>query len=867
MRIWAGASLLLLSVAAHADLAGEKATRGLIDRIIPKHSKQIVLESIPKDPKGDVFEVDSRDGKVVLRGNNGVSLASALNWYLKYTCNCQLSWGGDQLVLPATLPPPQKERRVGPYNFRYNFNYCTFNYSMSWWDWKRWEREIDFMALNGINMPLAITGQEAVWQRVYRKMGFTDAELSKFFCGPAYFAWFWMGNLDAWGGPLPQSWFDSHAKLQQQILKREREFGMTPVLPAFTGHVPPTFANKYPAAKTKKINWGLDFADTLVLDPTDPLFPKIGEAFLKEQEAMYGSDHYYSADTFNENRPPTTDPVYLGQVSKGIYDTMAKIDPKAVWVMQGWIFFNDQAYWKDPQIEALLTAVPQGRLIVLDLFSDVSPQWKRTKSYHGQPWIWCFLHNFGGRMNLFGSLENTAKAPTETRLDPTSGNLQGIGFTPEAIENNPVIYELMGENAWRSEPVDVQDWIKGYAHRRYGKVDPRTERAWELLAEKVYNDRSGADNAETSIVASRPTLSASGHWVGTSRNYDPKDMLEIWRLMVEAAPSFKGVDTFEYDLVDITRQALADIANAKQQEFMDYVEDKDLPKIKLARKDFLGLIADWDKVMGTRKEFLLGKWIADARKWGTNTSEKNLMEQNARDLLTLWGGRDSGLTEYSTRLWSGLLNGYYAMRWGMFFDRLESDLAAGKPVDAARFAKEVRDREWEWVNKIGSYPSKTSGNSIDEATKAYKKYSPSAAALFPTPPPLGLEQGAKATSSSVQAGHGPEAVIDGSVTLGSAWWGSPYPQWVQLELKQVETIKVVHIWPYWGGGRYYQYTVQVSEDGQTWKTVVDRSTNQKLARPKGDRVEIPATKAKFIRVNMLKNSANEGVHLVEIRLY
>lgn len=53
--------------------------------------------------------------------------------------------------------------------FRYYQNVCTVSYSSVWWDWARWEREIDWMALNGINLPLAFTGQEALWQEVSAK--------------------------------------------------------------------------------------------------------------------------------------------------------------------------------------------------------------------------------------------------------------------------------------------------------------------------------------------------------------------------------------------------------------------------------------------------------------------------------------------------------------------------------------------------------------------------------------------------------------------------------------------------------------------------------------------------------------------------
>lgn len=39
--------------------------------------------------------------------------------------------------------------------------------SFVWWDWERWQKEIDWMALQGINLPLAFTGQESIWQKVF----------------------------------------------------------------------------------------------------------------------------------------------------------------------------------------------------------------------------------------------------------------------------------------------------------------------------------------------------------------------------------------------------------------------------------------------------------------------------------------------------------------------------------------------------------------------------------------------------------------------------------------------------------------------------------------------------------------------------
>lgn len=81
------------------------AVTGLITRLIPSYQSVFSLELISADPKGDVFEIESVGGKVALRGNTGVALSTGLNYYLKYYCNCQISWTGDQLNLPST--PPQ----------------------------------------------------------------------------------------------------------------------------------------------------------------------------------------------------------------------------------------------------------------------------------------------------------------------------------------------------------------------------------------------------------------------------------------------------------------------------------------------------------------------------------------------------------------------------------------------------------------------------------------------------------------------------------------------------------------------------------------------------------------------------------------
>ncbi|QKJ30590.1 alpha-N-acetylglucosaminidase [Mucilaginibacter mali] len=701
-----------------------QSSKALIARVIPQHVRFFEVESIPNKGCG-VFELESRGNKIVLRGSDGVAIASALYYYLTEYAHCQVTWNGTNLNLPAVLPKVKgKVRKETPYQYRYYLNYCTFNYSMSWWDWNRWEKEIDWMALHGINMPLAITGEEYTWYLVYKDMGFTAADLKGFFTGPSYFSWFWMGNMDGWGGPLPLHWMQSHMELQKKILARQRALGMKPVLPAFTGHVPAAFKSKFPDAKLKTTNWKNGFADTYILDAEDPMFAQIGKKFLQKQTQLLGTDHLYSADTFNENEPPSDEPAYLSRLSAGVYDAMHKADTAAVWVMQGWLFYSDRKFWKEAQTEALLKAVPDNKMIILDLATEIEPVWKRTSAFYGKPWIWNMLNNFGANTNLFGRMDAVAAEPSAALHHPQSGQMKGIGLTMEGIEQNPVLYELLTDNTWRNEPINVDTWLPQYVLNRYGKKNAQALKAWEILHRTVYSvpkDKYIRDGAE-SIIQGRPTLDSMTRWAKTKLNYNAKDLLPAWQALINAAPALQNSDGYRFDLVDVTRQVLANYALPLQRKIVTAYQQKDMAAFKKYSAGFIDLITDMDKLLATRQDFLLGKWVADARSWGKTESEKALYEMNAKDLITLWGDKECPLNEYACRQWSGLMNDFYKPRWQQFFTAMELDIAGKKPLDRAAFEKQIKNWEWQWVNKRKDYPVMPQGDAVAEAKRLYKKY-------------------------------------------------------------------------------------------------------------------------------------------------
>jgi alpha-N-acetylglucosaminidase len=392
--------------------------------------------------------------------------------------------------------------------------------------------------------------------------------------------------------------------------------------------------------------------------------------------------------------------------------------------MQGWLFYSDRKFWKEKQTEALLNAVPNNKMIILDLATEIEPVWKRTNAFYGKPWIWNMLNNFGGNTNLFGRLETVAIEPAKALNDSNSGNLVGIGLTMEGIEQNPVMYELMTSHTWENKPINLDVWLPQFVFNRYGIKNDNALKAWDILRRTVYTvptDKYIRDGAE-SILQGRPTLDSFTRWTKTKLNYNAKDLLFAWTAMIKASDACKNSDGFQFDLVDITRQVLANYALPLQRKFVAAYNEKDLASLKKYSQQFVELIEDMDKLLATRKDFLLGPWITNARKCGTTESEKHLYEVNAKDLITLWGDKDCPLNEYACRQWSGLLNDFYKPRWKQLFAKAEEAIANKKALDMNAFTTQIKNWEWKWVNERKDYPVVTSANPVDVSKGLYNKY-------------------------------------------------------------------------------------------------------------------------------------------------
>lgn len=706
-------SLFLLGVTLYAS-----PITGLLERIDKGASRKFVIERLKGEK--DFFELDQKGNKVVVRGNNYVSIATGINWYLKYYAGINLSWNGMKADLPEVLPPVlKKERHETDLKLRYDFNYCTFSYSMAFWDWKRWEQEIDWMALHGINLPLAMVGTDVVWKNVLEELGYTREEINAFIAGPGFQAWWLMNNLEGWGGPNPDSWYERQEELQKRILKRMREYGIEPVLPGYSGMVPHNAKDRLGLNVADPGRWN-GYPRPAFLQPTDPQFERIAALYYREMTRLYGKASYYSMDPFHEGG--NTSGVDLEAAGKAIWKAMKQANPRAAWVVQAW--------GANPRPQ-MIRNLPAGDMVVLDLFSESRPQWgdpasswHRKEGFGQHDWLFCMLLNYGGNVGLHGKMAHLIEEFYKAKDSSFGKTLKGVGMTMEGIENNPVMYELLCELPWREQRFSKDEWLEGYLKARYGKSDSQVSQAWMLLSNTIYNCPAASTQQGTheSILCARPSWKAYqvSSWSEMSDYYDPADVIRAAGMMVDAAERFRGNNNFEYDLVDIVRQAVAEKGRLMYRVLVDAYKAGDRELFKLSSDRFLRLILMQDRLLATRPEFKVGRWLESARNLGSTEEEKDWYEWNARVQITTWGNRvaadDGGLHDYAHREWNGLLRDFYYLRWKTWLDEQLKSFEDGQPKAIDFYALEEP-----WTLKHNSYASEAEGNPVDIACEIYRE--------------------------------------------------------------------------------------------------------------------------------------------------
>lgn len=834
----------------------------------------------------DIFEIkDGENGVIVIRGNSGVAMASGFNYYLKNYVNVDYNpMYSSNTNIKEIVPVKKRVVKEAQFDLRYALNFCTYSYTMSFWNWDEYEKFLDWSAMNGINLILDIVGQEEVLRQTFAEFGYTDEEIKDYICGPAYFAWFYMQNLYSVGGPLPDSWFESRAELGRQIHDRMQTYGIDPVIQGFAGQVPDTFVDKNKGTiLAPDCEWS-GFTRPAIIKTylseeekaagAVDYYDRVADVFYEKQKNVFGDvSHYYAADPFHEGG------VVGNLVKSDIYEAVQKkmlsVDPDAVWVMQQWQWNLDADRMSKLQLDHTLP---------LSLQADKKPEWHGIFEQNGAPWIYCMLHNFGGRMGLDGEIPKMSEAPIETFQ--ASNHMVGIGMSPEAMENSPVVYELLFDTNWSADPIDYMAWTKKYGERRAGGSSDSLAEAWEILVETAYADRQEyTQGAAETVINARPSdnFNAASSWGNSSIRYDKKELDRALLLLVENYEAFRESPAYKYDLADVAEQVLCNAAVEYHKLMVQAKNARDIEEFTSLSTAFLELIDLSDEILATTDGFLLGTWIEASRKMISDADDwtKDLFEFNARSLVTTWAGErpcgPGGLRDYSNRKWAGLTKDFYRERWAIWIRNRMAELK-NEPKDPADEKAESNWFLWEsqWTNRKsddedGKYAYVTAPTDEDLGALAVRAYDDFSFTNLEkntggsTQEAVNVAKGKRVASQSQTADGDLQNITDGDTAAGWQAVGNG-PHVVEIDLEKTYDVsgitlaipQLAKIFPYTWKVEYYN-----SDTGE-WALLKEDTSGSMSSNTY---LTDPCTASK-IRITMTTgDTVDSPLELMEVEVY
>ncbi len=669
--------LLAAGCAEAAVLPKSHPLHDLAERVTPGMREKVAFDLIPEAEA--IAVAKGSDTLVRVSAPDVNRLAAGYGIYLRDAAGLHWSWCGSRFE-PFTPAAPEKpiEKSI-PWKWRQAYNYCTLSYTMAFWDKPQWSEEVDRLALFGINMPLVQAGLEKVWQLTLRELGYPEEKIFAFIPNPSAAAWWNMGNLEGYGGPLTQAEIDNEAALGRFIVERARGLGMKPILQGFVGLVPSDLGDYLPGNYIPQGMWSygskIGFQRPAVLDPTSDLFKRVAAVWYKNLQAVYGDIPEacpFGGDLFHEGG--RTNGLDVSDCAAAVQAAMQEANPGAIWVIQAWC--------GNPTPALLKKLNPEHTLIEL-LRRDQSPNWLRAEDYGDIPWIWCELLNFGGRPGLYGSLRQCAEFGRVQTL-PAARTMQGLGLLSEGFETNPAYYDLFLQRIAMPrdriiEGAEFKAWIADYLRCRYGFLNDDLLRAFLLLEETVYRPVREQDGPRETLFCATPSLNASkvSHWGNGSIYYDTanvREALELYLKTLEANPDLAKLDTFRFDILDLTRQVVYDLDKPLLAVIGDALRSQDKASYQKAALLFGILITLDDLTQKYDPFYTLDRQYERARAKARPASNAAPWLLAAKRLYTTWTVKAGLLNGYAFRPYAGLLRGYYLHRWRLFFKACEPAL-------------------------------------------------------------------------------------------------------------------------------------------------------------------------------------------------
>ncbi|MBQ7548806.1 MAG: alpha-N-acetylglucosaminidase C-terminal domain-containing protein [Clostridia bacterium] len=617
-----------------------------IARNTPKIKDSFITRSIPSDNGCDCYKIYSENGKIILAGCNSISLAMAYYRYLSEFCSVEITSGDYDISYIARAPLPDREISFTcRQKIRARTSYRAFTLEGNYTGFDRWQKEIDFMAMRGINRAYQPVGFEGVLYEVLTEIGMKEEFCLEYSSGPSFITRQLTGNLAAINSVNSLEYLKRKISLGKMITQRMKEVGITPILPAALPNVPFSLRKKYIKMDIFVAPIWHNFPPVFLIKPNNTFFEVLNKKFLDAQRRLIGeTDSFFFEPLYEAAKKGYN--TYMENLGKALGELLGEFEPGSVcYIHSGSV------------APAFFSKVTEDRYILIDDAGD-------RELTSGRKILVPIEGNYYGRTGLYGDVGKVCSCPF---AEARSENAETLGTAVEidTFSGNPLYCSAALNAATADAPFDPDDFTSGYAKRRY-TTDAYTE-SLKKLRKLCYS----AEECPGSILCARPCTNVkhTAPFDTMERNYDFKALYGIIREILDT--DARKNDAMRADIVSFVTAVLAGLAYPVYLKATESFREKNVSLFEQTSNLFMEICEDADRILRTRRETNFFTDIERAKELGADDEEKQMLEINYLMLRTVMGQPDHSVL-YDT-VWSesgGLIRDFYAKRWHMYFRTL-----------------------------------------------------------------------------------------------------------------------------------------------------------------------------------------------------
>jgi hypothetical protein len=503
--------------------------------------------------------------------------------------------------------------------------------------------------------------------------------------------------LAEWGvAPTPP--LRDENSMMENLLEHAHKLGMRVpcILPVGSG-LPDIFYDAFPDCRTVTLQWS-EYEPYKQLHPADPLLHRLIVDYIRHYSERYGSDHLYIAEFACESRivdgAASNQELRLDFV-RTVSGALKEADPKGLWLPCSWSFdlsADDpgnpwEANWTIDNIREYLDTISVP-FSVFDLWAEEAEKYVQTDHYFGHRWGFGVLHSFGAGSFLHGDVHGLVNRVHKLINDPEASNCEYYHTHSEIIDNNDFYYELSAQLSWNPAEVTIERHVPDFCRKRYGQAGEALEEAWWLLVDTVYGPESGTvkilmDPAywfrlDLELIPGWPEDEERCSYLRDRRPAFIAKLRDALEIFLKQTELLGASEMARRDLVDITRQWIAERVSQYIYAMRDAFVERDTVAFEHAAAPVLGLLDDQVRLLASFPSYRLDRKIEKSRERYGGDSAASVIKH-----LHVWCTTDVGshsvpLRDYYRMDLDGLVADYYKPRVAKYIDVLRQKLASGE---------------------------------------------------------------------------------------------------------------------------------------------------------------------------------------------